>query len=148
MSNNWIHVQTKAIVFKQWFNFFSSLSNWAWLFKILDKVIHWIRLCTGQLLIQSTASQWLKLADQKQRQWLDSYSLDTILSCGQLPWLLALKPLNQITLSLAGMVLGWVPFKIVSDSPALHSRWLLLLKMEISSIVHCCFSINQNELKF
>jgi hypothetical protein len=43
----------------------------------------------------------------------------------------------------------WVdPFKIVSDSPALHSRWLLLLKIEISSIVHCCFSINQNELKF
>jgi hypothetical protein len=33
-------------------------------------------------------------------------------------------------------------------SPALHSRWLLLLKIEISSIVHCCFIINQNELKF
>jgi hypothetical protein len=26
-----------------------------------------------------------------------------------------LKPLNQITLNLAGMVLGWVPFIIVSD---------------------------------
>jgi hypothetical protein len=24
-------------------------------------------------------------------------------------------------------------------APALHSRWLLLLKIEISSIVHCCF---------
>jgi hypothetical protein len=122
-----------------------------------------------------------------------------------------LKPLNQITPNLAGMVLGWVPFKIVSNSPALHSRWLLLLKIEISSVVrtiptrfgliwfsgfrgedlnvifyqnmpnlhnryksfkivsnspalhsrwllllkieissvvHCCFSINQNELKF
>jgi hypothetical protein len=35
-----------------------------------------------------------------------------------------------------------------SDSPALHSRWLLLLKIEISSFVHCSFSINQNELKF
>ena len=46
------------------------------------------------------------------------------------------------------MVLGWSPFKIVSDSPALHSRWLLLPKIEISSIVHCCFSISQNELKF
>jgi hypothetical protein len=23
------------------------------------------------------------------------------------------------------MILGWVPFKIVSDIPALHSRWLL-----------------------
>ena len=45
------------------------------------------------------------------------------------------------------MVLEWVPFKIVSDIPALHSRWLMLLKIEISSIVHCCFSLNQNELK-
>ena len=44
--------------------------------------------------------------------------------------------------------LGWFPFKIISHSPALHSRWLLLLKIEISSIVHCCFIINQNELKF
>jgi hypothetical protein len=58
-----------------------------------------------------------------------------------------LKPLNQITPNLAGMVLGWIPFKIVSDSPALHSIWLLLLKIEISSIVHYCISINQNELK-
>jgi hypothetical protein len=40
------------------------------------------------------------------------------------------------------------PFKIVSDRPALHSRWLLLLKIEISSIVHCCFIINLNQLKF
>jgi hypothetical protein len=31
------------------------------LFKILDKVIHWIRLSTGQLLIQWTASQWIQL---------------------------------------------------------------------------------------
>jgi hypothetical protein len=28
-----------------------------------------------------------------------------------------LKPPNQITLNLAGMVLGWVPFKIVSRQP-------------------------------
>jgi hypothetical protein len=59
-----------------------------------------------------------------------------------------LKPLNQIIPILAGMVPGWVPLKVVSDSPALHSRWLLLLKIKISSIVHCCFSISQNELKF
>jgi hypothetical protein len=59
-----------------------------------------------------------------------------------------LKPLNQIKPNLAGMFPGWVPFKIVSDSPTLHSRWLLLLKIEISSIVHCCFSISQNEIKF
>jgi hypothetical protein len=36
----------------------------------------------------------------------------------------------------------------VSDSSALHSRWLLLLKIEISSIVHCCFSLSQNELNY
>jgi hypothetical protein len=30
------------------------------------------------------------------------------------------------------MVPGWAPFKIVSDSPALHSRWLLLLKIEMA----------------
>jgi hypothetical protein len=40
---------------------------------------------------------------------------------------------NQIKPNLAGMVPGWVPFKIVSDSPALYSRWPLLLKIEISS---------------
>jgi hypothetical protein len=43
-----------------------------------------------------------------------------------------LKPLNQIKPNLAGMVPGWVPFKIMSDSPALHSRWPLLQKIEIS----------------
>ena len=59
-----------------------------------------------------------------------------------------MKLLNQIKPNLAGMVPGWVPFKIVSDSTALHSRWLVLLKIEISSIVDCCFSISQNELKF
>jgi hypothetical protein len=55
-------------------------------------------------------------------------------------------PNFQIKPSLAWMVPGWVPFKIVSDSPSLHSRWLLLLKIEISSIVHCCFSLSQNKL--
>jgi hypothetical protein len=42
---------------------------------------------------------------------------------------LNVKPLNQITPNLTGMVPGWVSFKFVSDSPALHSRWLLLLKI-------------------
>jgi hypothetical protein len=36
----------------------------------------------------------------------------------------------------------------INKSHALHSRWLLLLKIEMSSIVHCCFSIIQHELKF
>ena len=48
---------------------------------------------------------------------------------------------------MAGMVPGWVPFKNVSDSSALHSRWLLLLKIEISSIVHCCFSFKSKWAK-
>ena len=55
-----------------------------------------------------------------------------------------LKPLNQIKPNLA----GWVPFKIVTDSPALHSRWQLLLKIGISLIIYCYFIIGQNELKF
>jgi hypothetical protein len=59
-----------------------------------------------------------------------------------------LKPLNQIKPNLAGMVLGWSPFNIVSDSPALHSKWLLLLKIEISLVVNFHFITNQNELKF
>ena len=31
-----------------------------------------------------------------------------------------MKPLNQIKPNLAGVVSGWVPSKIVSDSLALH----------------------------
>ena len=46
------------------------------------------------------------------------------------------------------MVPGWVPFKIVSDSPALHSRWPLLLKIEISSKCQNCSILNQNVPKF
>jgi hypothetical protein len=46
------------------------------------------------------------------------------------------------------MVPGWVPFKTVSDSPTLHSRWLLLLKIEISLVVNFRSITNQNELKF
>jgi hypothetical protein len=42
------------------------------------------------------------------------------------------------------MVLGLSPFKIWPDSPA----FLLLLKIEISLIICCCFMMNQNELKF
>jgi hypothetical protein len=60
----------------------------------------------------------------------------------------------SIQLSVCGLYWNWLtclyfytPNSIVSDSSTLHSRWLLLLKIEISSIVHCCFIINQNELK-
>jgi hypothetical protein len=48
----------------------------------------------------------------------------------------------------AGMVPGWVPFKIVSDSPAHHSRWPLLLKIEISSNGQNCSILSQNVPKF
>ena len=56
-----------------------------------------------------------------------------------------MKPLNQIKPNFAGIVLGLSHFKIVSYSSAFHSRWLMLQKIEIASIVHCCFIINQNE---
>ena len=46
------------------------------------------------------------------------------------------------------MVPRWFPFKIVSDSPALHSRWLLLLKIEISSNGQNCSILSQNVPKF
>jgi hypothetical protein len=59
---------------------------------------------------------------------------------------IASETLNQIKPNLAGMVIGWVPFKIVSDRPALHSRWLLLLKIKISLVVNFCF-ITRAELK-
>jgi hypothetical protein len=40
------------------------------------------------------------------------------------------------------------PFKFMSDSPALHSRWLLLLKIEISSNGQNCSILSQNVPKF
>jgi hypothetical protein len=51
---------------------------------------------------------------------------DTILK-GAHPWTIPARIAN-----LAGMVLVWSPFNIVSDSPTLHSRWLLLLKIDIT----------------
>ena len=75
--------------------------------------------------------------------------------CKLLPSLVVRRKLSHLNLllwnpwtKLSQTWQGWVPFKIVSDKPALQSRWLLLLKIEISSIVHCCFIINLNELKF
>jgi hypothetical protein len=38
-----------------------------------------------------------------------------------------------------GCFFGWSTFNIVSDSPALHSKWLLLLKIEMSLVVIFCF---------
>jgi hypothetical protein len=39
---------------------------------------YWIKLSTGQLLIQWRASQWITLVVQKQRQWLARFPLDKI----------------------------------------------------------------------
>ena len=51
--------------------------------------------------------------------------------------------------TLVVVVRVWSPFKSVSDSPALHSRWSLLLKkMEISLIYHIWFILSQINLKF
>jgi hypothetical protein len=47
-----------------------------------------------------------------------------------------MKLLNQMKANCGG---GGSPFNIVYDSTTLHSRWLLLLKIEISSIVHCSY---------
>ena len=60
----------------------------------------------------------------------------------------SLKLLNQIKPNLAGMVPWWVPFKIVSDSPALHPRWPPLLKIDISSNGQNCSILSQNVPKF
>jgi hypothetical protein len=49
---------------------------------------------------------------------------------------------------MAGMVPGWVPFKIVSDSAVLYPRWPLLLKIEISSNGQNCSILSQNVPKF
>jgi hypothetical protein len=47
-----------------------------------------------------------------------------------------------------GEDLNVIFYQNIPNLHAIHSRWLLLLKIEISSIVRCCFSISQHELKF
>jgi hypothetical protein len=66
----------------------------------------------------------------------------------QLKFELILTYTKAVMTNLAVMVLGWSPFNIVSDSHALHSKWLLLLNIEISLVVNFHFITNQNELKF
>ena len=41
-----------------------------------------------------------------------------------------LKPLNQIKPNVAGMAPGWVPFKIMSDSPCPPFKMAAKLKIE------------------
>jgi hypothetical protein len=55
--------------------------------------------------------------------------------------------MNQIKANLAGMVLGWSPFNIVSNSPALHSRWLLLLKIEMKmGVLHIILKVGHPKI--
>jgi hypothetical protein len=42
----------------------------------------------------------------------------------------------------------WYQSMPTLHSPALHSKWLLLLKIEITLVVNFCFITIQNELKF
>jgi hypothetical protein len=47
---------------------------------------------------------------------------------------------------LSDTILKWDYPRTIYPSQIWFARWLLLLKIEISSFVHCCFIINQNEL--
>jgi hypothetical protein len=59
-----------------------------------------------------------------------------------------LNPLNQIKPNLAGIDRERVALGNGADIGGLRTIKQKLLKIEMSTIVHCCFSINQNELKF
>ena len=59
-----------------------------------------------------------------------------------------LKLLNQSQPNFAEMILGWSPFKIVSDSAVLYPKWPQLLKIEISSNGQNCSILNQKVPKF
>jgi hypothetical protein len=62
-----------------------------------------------------------------------------------------LKPLGQFEPNFGGMVLGWPPSKLGLVIPT-PTKMAAKLKIEKRGdeilIVHCCFSISQNELKF
>ena len=64
----------------------------------------------------------------------------------------SLKLLSQSQPNFAEMILGWPPSKIVSGDPDFQPRLAAKLKIEKRGdeilIVHCCFSVSQNELKF
>ena len=59
-----------------------------------------------------------------------------------------MKPLNQVKANLAGMVLGWSLFNIVSKQRRPPFKMAVLPKIEISLVVNFYFITNQNELKF
>ena len=59
-----------------------------------------------------------------------------------------LKPLSQFKPNLAWIILMGFPLKIKSDSHAIHPRWPLLLKIDISSNGQNCIILSQNVPKF
>ena len=60
----------------------------------------------------------------------------------------SLKLLSQFQPNFAEMILRWSPFKIVSVSAVLYSRWPPLLKIEISSNGQNCSILSQKVPKF
>ena len=62
------------------------------------------------------------------------------------------KLLSQYQPNFAEMILGWPPSKTVSVDPDFQPKMAAKLKIEKRGdeilIVHCCFSVSQNELKF
>ena len=59
-----------------------------------------------------------------------------------------LKLLSQSQINFAEMILRWSPFKIVSVSAVLYTRWPPLLKIEISSNGQNCSILSQKVPKF
>ena len=62
--------------------------------------------------------------------------------------LLLWKLLSQSQPNFAEMILRWSPFKIVSVSPVVYSKWSPLLKIEISSNGQNCSTLSQKVPKF
>ena len=59
--------------------------------------------------------------------------------------------MRQSQPNFAEMIPGWPPSKIVSVDPDFQPRWpprSNRKKEDEILIVHCCFSVSQNELKF
>ena len=61
--------------------------------------------------------------------------------------LLLWKPWTKLNQTWQGWSLGGSLSKLCPTAPPLHSRWLLLLKIETSFIVYCYFIVSQNEVK-
>ena len=63
----------------------------------------------------------------------------------------SLKLLSQSQPNFAEMILGWPPSKIMSSDPNFQQDGRQAQNRKKGDeilIVHCCFSVSQNELKF